>query len=263
MSHYRSIEEQAKRLPLFLQDYYKTTLIDRITIDGNEINGYFEYSYMLEKSYFENPTRSLAGTIDNLDSYATFLTPRLVVKYNMMHIDDYRKFMLLMQSKNEFSVTCYDIVLDKRVTHNMYIAPTSMPNIYHRNLEVLGVKEYTIELIGTNTGVESYKITYDYNIPSEHKAMWQSNNYETSATQDIPMNTSDIVGAENAQYTLQNAKHNLSSINPNFENAPFKDYIFQGWCVDANGDGFVYVDGNAYFFSADMTLYAKWVKTSG
>ena len=146
----RSIEEQANRLPLNYQEHYRTTALDRIEIDGCEIHGYFEYSFMEEKSYVEQPVRSQDGSIDNLDDYITFLTPRLIIKYNMMNIDDYRTLMTFLKIKNKFNVTCYDIVADRRVTHEMYFANPQMPVIYQQYLAAMGVQDYTIELIGTN-----------------------------------------------------------------------------------------------------------------
>ena len=157
---HRSVVEQKERLPLYLREFYETRTLDHIKIDGNEIQGYFEYSFINEKTYVTSPERSADGSIDNLNSYATFLTPRLVIKYNYMHISDYRTLMQLMNSKNEFIVECYDIVLDKRVKHKMYFAPTEMPNIHQRYLEVLGVKDYTIELIGTNSSFDTFNILY-------------------------------------------------------------------------------------------------------
>ena len=157
--HY-SVAEQKQRLPLYLQEFYETRQLDRIKIDGTEIQGYFEYSFIQEKTYVKSPERSSGGQIDNLNSYSTFLTPRLVIKYNYMHIGDYRKLMQIINSKNEFVVECYDIVLDKRVTHNMYFAPTEMPSIHQRYLEILGVKDYTIELIGTNTSFDIVEVRY-------------------------------------------------------------------------------------------------------
>lgn len=244
---YKTVEQRKEKLPQYLRDFYATRQLDRIVIDGVEIQGYFEYSYMDEKSYFTSPVRSSGGQIDNLNSYATFLTPRLVIKYTDMHINDYRRLMLLLQSKNEFSVTCYDIVNDTRVTHNMYFATPSMPKIRQRNLEVLGILDYTIELIGTNTDVETYQITYNYNIPDG--VSW---GYATSSSQTFNKNVSDIVGAQNAQYTDDDGAHNISS------DGAVAGYIFEGWSTTADGTGFVYIDGDAYFMTAEKTLYAKW-----
>lgn len=147
---HRTVEEQRARLPQAFKDNYRATVLDQVEIDGNIIRGYFEYSFLNEKSYFEQPTRSLDGSIENINTYATFLTPRLVIKYNMMNIDDYRTLMTFLKSKNTFNVTCYDIVADKRVTHEMYFANPQMPVIYQQYLAALGVQDYTIELIGTN-----------------------------------------------------------------------------------------------------------------
>lgn len=157
--HY-TVSEQKDRLPLYLREFYETRQLDRIKIDGNEIQGYFEYSFFEDKTYVKSPERSSDGTIVNLDSYSSFLTPRLVIKYNYMHIGDYRKLMLLIYSKNEFLVECYDIVRDMRVAHKMYFAPAEMPSIHQRYMEVLGVKDYTIELIGTNVSLDTLEIRY-------------------------------------------------------------------------------------------------------
>ena len=118
----RSVYEQVERLPLEYRDRYLNSHLDRVVIDGCEINGYFEYSFMEEKSYMEQPVRSQDGTMVDLDDYTTFLTPRLIIKYNMMGIDDYRNLMTLLKAKNAHIVTCYDEVADKKVTHEMYFA---------------------------------------------------------------------------------------------------------------------------------------------
>ena len=151
---HRTVEEQAERLPEQLRESYRNSQIDRITIsDGNEdleVTGYAEYSYLEEKSYKTQPVRTLDGVIHDIEEYATFLTPRLVIKYNMMNIDDYRALMKMLKRKNGFTVTCYDVVEDRIVTNEMYAAPPSMPIIYQQFLSALGIKEYVIELIGTN-----------------------------------------------------------------------------------------------------------------
>lgn len=248
LGQHLTVEQQKNRLPLYLQDYYVTRQLDRIEIDGNVIHGYFEYSYLDEKSYFTSPTRSSGGVIDNLNSYATFLTPRLIITYKMLDIESYRTLMQLLQSKNEFSVSCYDIVNDCRVTHNMYFATPGMPSIYQRYLQVLGIKDYTIELIGTNTGVEKYTLTYNYNIPAG--VTWAK---ETTATQTFAKNISDTVGGINAAYTENNTTYAISS-------QTFNDtYHFVGWYENSNGTGFGYRDGDAYFIKNNKTVFAKWV----
>lgn len=150
----RTEQEQANRLPQELRQAYSQSQIDRITISANgktvELTGYAEYSYLEEKSYTTQPVRTNDGKINEIEEYETFLTPRLVIKYNMMHIDDYRETMKLLKTSNGFIVRCYDPVENKRVVNEMYVAPTSMPKIYQQYLIALGIQDFSIELIGTN-----------------------------------------------------------------------------------------------------------------
>ena len=159
---HRTVEEQAERLPEELRKAYRNSQLDRITIsDGTnelELTGYAEYSYLEEKSYKTQPVRTNEGVIEEIEEYATFLTPRLIIKYNMMGIEDYRSLMKMLKTRNGFSVTCYDVVEDKIVTNEMYVATPSMPIIYQQYLMALGIKEYTIELIGTNYNKISFYI---------------------------------------------------------------------------------------------------------
>lgn len=152
---HRTVEEQAARLPGELREAYKNSQIDRIRMfDGHktiELTGYAEYSYLDEKSYKTQPVRTQDGAIEEIEEYATFLTPRLIVKYNMMGIDDYRSFMKMIKGRNGFAVQCYDPVEDEIVTNEMYVATPSMPIIYQQYLAALGIKEYNIEMIGTNS----------------------------------------------------------------------------------------------------------------
>lgn len=152
---HRTVEEQKNRLPEAFQANYERTQLDRIELfDGKEVVevlGYFEYSFLEEKSYTEQPVRSNDGSIEDIDNYKTFLTPRLIIKYNMMGIDDYRTLMKKLKENNGIILMCYDIVEDKRVKHEMYFAPPSMPIIYQKYLMALGIQEYSIEMIGTNT----------------------------------------------------------------------------------------------------------------
>lgn len=154
---HRTVEEQANRLPKELREAYKNSQLDRITIfDGTEeleITGYAEYSYLEEKSYKTQPVRTQDGVIQEIDEYATFLTPRLIIKYNMMHIDDYRSFMKMISKQNGFVVKCYDVVNDEIVRKEMYVATPSMPVIFQQYLMALGIQEYVIELIGTNVSL--------------------------------------------------------------------------------------------------------------
>lgn len=247
----RTVEEQKNRLPSLFQSNYEATQLDRLEIDGNVFQGYFEYSYLAEKAYKTQPVRSNDGSIPDINQYATFLTPRLVIKYNMMDIEDYRRLMMLLQSKNEFTVSFYDIVLDKRVTHKMYFATPQMPIIYQQYLKVMGIQEYNIELIGTNNDVAVNSVDYYYNIP--YGISW---GYNEMSRQDFPANVSDVVGGSNASYSVGGDTFALNSEKT--EELLGNKYKFKCWNTKADGSGLNYIDGDAYFIHRYTVLYAIW-----
>lgn len=149
--------------------------IHKVVIDGIEFSGYKAFTFLWEKSYVREPTRSSNGVIGNLNSYATFVTPHLKIDFALMPIEDYRKLYKLLLSRNEFQVTCYDVINNERTTNKMYFATDQFPTLYMvaRQLangtdfiELTGVRDYTVELIGTNNEIDKVSIVYNSNYPS-------------------------------------------------------------------------------------------------
>lgn len=212
--------------------------VSEIFIDGNLIKGYFTYTFFTEKTYAKEPERSQGGQIDNLNSYATFLTPTLKIGFKAMSMDMYRKIMNLINSKNEFQVSAYDPVADKFVTHNMYFSPAEYPELYIYNLEVLAVLDYTIELIGTNTDLETVSVVYHSNPPEE------TGSDVSQGSSSVPYGTEYIIGSD-------------QTISSDSETIP-SGYKFKYWNTQPNGTGFTYINDRAYFLTSSLVLYAIW-----
>ena len=207
--------------------------LHRIKIDNTFIGGYGTYSFYIQKTYAKEPERSTSGAIDNLDSYVTFLTPTVRLKFNAMSMTQYCELIKLMHSKNEFQVTCYDIVYGQERTFNAYFSPDDYPELFVLDLEMLAVLNYEIELIGTNTDLNTYSITYHLNAPDGTDRTVASNNY--------PMGQEVIVG--------QGAE-SVKSLD---------GYKFNGWNTNSDVEkGTPFVDGTAYKINADLVLYAQW-----
>lgn len=143
--------------------------IDKVTIDGNVFTDYSAFSFLWEKSYVKSPVRSGDGTISNLDSYSTFLTPHLKIDFSLMSIDSYRVLMNLVYSKNEFTVTCYDVVNNRDTTNKMYFSTEEMPKLWtivdalngdENAVMLLGVQDYTVEMVGTNVSLDTVEVLY-------------------------------------------------------------------------------------------------------
>ena len=136
-------------------DYYKATNIEKVIIDGNEFTDYSAFSFIWEKSYVKSPVRGGDGSIVNMDSYATFVIPHLKIDFSMMSIDSYRVLMSLLYMKNEFEVTCYDVVNNRQTTNKMYFSTEEMPKLWAiademNGAEVYGVQDYVVEMVGTS-----------------------------------------------------------------------------------------------------------------
>ena len=137
---------------------YQAKGIDKVIIDGITFSNYGAFSFIWEKSYVKEPTRSGDGTIGNLNSYATFLTPHLKIDFSIMSIDDYRDIMTLIEEKNEFLVSCYDVVHNTITQNYMYFTTEEMPKLFYlaralngeEYVELLGVEDYVVEMVGTN-----------------------------------------------------------------------------------------------------------------
>lgn len=226
--------------------------IDKVTIDNNTFTDYSAFTFLMEKSYIKPPVRSGAGSIDNLDSYATFLTPHLKMDFSMMSIDTYRTMMKLLRSRNEFTVTCYDVVNDIDVTHKMYFATEQMPKLWSiakalngdEWVELLGIQDYTIELIGTNAELDTVSVTYHSNPPST------SGGTDTTVGSDnVPKGSEIIVGDIAGEIK---------------DNAP-SGWKFKEWRDkpdERDESGVIYSDGFVTTLNDSLVLYAIWEKAS-
>lgn len=234
--------------------------VHRVIIDDNEFTGYKTYSFFWEKTYIKEPERSTNGAIENLNSYPTFITPHLQFKFSMMSMEDYRRLYNLMLSKNEFVVTCYNPLTNETTTNKMYFYPDDLPKFAmlgrtifnpkasqnEKWVELLGVQEYTVEMVGTNTNFEKLTLTYNLNVP-----LGTSWAYGTTSTQEFAKNTRTKVGAV--------ALIKVGETNTPMQQIDFnKTKVFQGWNTQQDGSGLAYIDGDEYYFYEDKTLFAQW-----
>ena len=220
---------------------YKATGIDKVIIDGNEFTDYGAFSFLWEKSYVKSPERSGDGTIGNLNSYATFITPHLKIDFSMMSIDSYRVLMRdLVYKKNEFLVTCYDVVNNTMTTNKMYFSTEEMPKLWtiaralngEEWVELLGVQDYTVELIGTNASLETVEILYYDN----------NGNLIDTATQTVQKGTQAII--------------NYAFVSPTGKK-------FDGWWnTKIDKSGARYKNGEAVDLIDNLVLYPELTDTN-
>jgi uncharacterized repeat protein (TIGR02543 family) len=256
----RNIEQIMRLSPIQRKTEYSAVDIDKIEIDGNIFDNYSNYSFLWEKSYVTSPVRSASGAIDNLDSYATFITGHLRIDFSIMPIEYYRRLMQLIYSKNEFVVKCYDIVYNKTIKLKMYFATEEMPKLWtiaHKLqtstqeaweewIELVGIQGYVIEMIGTNSSFDTVSVVYHTNPPIENnspididRTVGEDNIYKG---EDIIIGSGAVVDDIKIQNTTYDGR-----------------YRFKHWVT---ADGTVYLDGYAYTINDSLVLYAVWEATT-
>lgn len=233
---------------------YTAVDIEKVIIDGDTFTNYGDFQFVWEKSYVKSPARSNSGAIDNLDSYATFVTPHLIINFSIMSIDDYRAIMRKDLERNEFTVECYDPIYNQKTINKMYFATPSVAKLrtiarkrfnsedWEEFVEIVGVDSYTVELIGTNNDLDFVSVVYHLNPPADTGVADQ-----TIGEKDVYIGEEVIIGASASEF-----------VNETFNGK----YKFKRWGLNPQGEGNTYTQNYAYTINAPMILYALWDNTT-
>ena len=234
---------------------YEAVGIDYVKIGGNTFRNYGQIQFIWEKTFVKPPERSADGSIGNLNSYATFLTPHLILNFSVMSIEDYRQIMRMHYEANEYTVECYDPIYNKKIKVKMYFATEEMAKLYtiaqnrllddgrwEEWVDLVGVTEYNVELIGTNNDLNLLSVTYHLNPPASTGVADR-----TEGEQDVYKGEELIIGGAST-----------------FPNETFGGaYKFKKWNVSPDGgDVGNYINGYAYTINNDLVLYAQWEETT-
>ena len=242
---------------------YLAVDIDKVIIDGDTFTNYGDFQFVWEKSYVKEPKRSGNGVVGNLNSYATFITPHLIMNFSIMSIDDYRAIMRKDLERNEFVVECYDPIYNVRIKKKMYFGTPEMAKLFtiakvrfngedwEEFVELVGVREYSVEMIGTNADLDLVSVRYIVNPPQVTE-----NGVTTTLVPDFATD-----GGEEDVYSGDDL---VIGGNTDIPNETFGGkYKFTKWNISSanptepkeHGN---YLNGYAYTINADIVLYAQW-----
>lgn len=243
---------------------YEAFDITEVKIDGNPFRNYGTYQFIWEKTLVKSPERSADGSLSNLNSHATFLTPHLILDFSIMSIDDYRKIMLLHYGANEFTVECYDPIYNRKIKVKMYFATEEMAKLYtiaqnrllpngqwQEWVDIVGVNEYKVELIGTNNALDLVSVKYEYNAPLDENGLPIYPNGAPIPPQyeeDIYLGEEIVVGGNSTFPTMP----------------PSNNYQFSHWTMlNENGEVLgTRSNGLVMTINVPITFRAEWKATS-
>lgn len=205
-------------------------LID-ISINGYMFKGYSDFTCINSKTYVVEPERADDGSIPDINNYVTFFVPRVQIAFKYMKIKDYQRFLIAIEP-NEFVVSYFDYTKGEVVYHKMYCEPQELEKIHTYRLEVLGILNKTISLIGTLNSIDTFSLTY---------------------------NANGGVGGESGRTFVMGEWLHISSGS----NITKNGYTLKEWNTKADGTGTSIIP-NSYKVAEEgnLILYAIWQQTS-
>jgi uncharacterized repeat protein (TIGR02543 family) len=243
---------------------YEAVDIHKVKIDGRTFTNYGAYQFIWEKTFVKSPERSQSGSLGNLNSYTTFLTPHLILDFSVMSIDDYRAIMQMHYERNEFTVECYDPIYNTQIRVKMYFATEEMAKLYTINkirlndqnewedwIELVGVQEYKVELIGTNNELDLVSVYYKYNAPlddSGNPIYPDGSPIPDQAEEDIYLGEEIVIGQNSTFQTTP----------------PSADWQFSHWTMFNGKDEALGIRNNGLVMTVNFPIYfqAEWKPTT-
>lgn len=134
-------------------------ILTDITINGYIFKGYSDFACINSKTYVVEPERASDGSIPDINAYQVFYVPRVKISFKYMKIEDYQRFLVAIEP-NEFVVSYFDYTKGQTVYHKMYCEPQELEKLHSHRLEVLGILDKEISLIGTLNSVDTFSLTY-------------------------------------------------------------------------------------------------------
>jgi len=203
--------------------------LNKVIINGQEFELYTDIFSLDTMTWTKEPTRSLDGSMPDINDIDRFPVPRLWIDFKYISIDDYRRLLSAVNAP-EFEVTYYNLETDSMVTHNMYIHPLDRYKIHNKGKDLIGIIGAGITLVGTLNEVLTYSITYNGN------------------------------GASGGQISTQTGVYGTLFVISEQGTLVKEGNVLTSWNTQGDGLGVSYAIGQKVVLTGNITLYAQWEK---
>lgn len=119
---------------------------------STELTGYSSYDVKNSLTYVQEPARTVAGNLVGLDG-DTFMVTTIKFTYNMIPYANYKTLVTALTTNKEFKVTYYDVDSGQEKSGMFYLAPATDKEIFVRNKNIYGIRNFSVELISSNNEV--------------------------------------------------------------------------------------------------------------
>ena len=186
-----------------------------------------DYKFELQKVYIEEPSRSNSGAIAVFPD--KFFVPYFTVTWNVMLWNNYAQLMRLIQV-DELQVEYYD-TNEQKYKHSMfYVQQPTYNKAQTMQKQFKFVTNLQLVFSGTMNEIGTIDIEYNVN----------------GGTGTVPAEQNLLNGDE----FIVNSGSTISKLN----------YVLDSWNTASDGSGEKYELGSVAVATANLTLYAIWVK---
>lgn len=186
----------------------------------------------------EEPSRSNSFAFENMDDIDVGLVARCEVNFKYFNIQDFMKFREAIKQRH-FMVKFFNVDTGSWMEREMYCSKSEMKKLFYFNPDLVGVLNFSINLVATNRDVVQQQNT--------KTVSYNANGYNISVASAETVNYGE-------QYVLPNAP-------------ALTGYTFDHW--DTNGDGsgsgsgWKYKEGQSITIFKDITLYPVYTAVGG
>ena len=202
--------------------------IDTIFVNGVEFKGASGDSQLGYEEFVwaTTPTRSYAFDFQNMDSIPVGLVARCQVNFKYFDIQHFMLFREAIKSRH-FFVVFFNLDAGKWMKREMYCSDSSRNKIQYFQPKLLGVFDFTVELVATNRDIVDHDpVTITYykdGVQISSEICDYADEYTVTSTDDAKTKTG---------------------------------YTFVCWNTMADGSGWAYQDGETFTAFKDTKLYA-------
>lgn len=139
--------------------------LDEFRLDGVSFKGIGHEMLKTQNqlNYVVSPGRQTDGSMKNINSYDTFILPKVEIGFGMIDYDTFKRLRKFLLAKRTFQVEYYDKDFNKIVKHEMYAEPDELTAFFNLGYSILGSRDFKVSFIATLNETETFAAIFSNN----------------------------------------------------------------------------------------------------
>lgn len=140
--------------------------LDEFRLDGVSFKGIGHEMLKTQNqlNYVVSPGRQTDGSMKNINSYDTFILPKVEIGFGMIDYDTFKRLRKFLLAKRTFQVEYYDKDFNRIVKHEMYAEPDELTAFFNLGYSILGSRDFKVSFIATLNETETFTAFFSSNV---------------------------------------------------------------------------------------------------